>query len=53
MMEKAEYIKRFYFIKRTIESRKYILESADQDTFESRASRSRFETYTINQLRRH
>ncbi|EAL47933.2 hypothetical protein CL6EHI_174580 [Entamoeba histolytica] len=51
MMEKAEYIKGFYFIKRTIESRKTILESADQDTFESRAARSGLETYTINELR--
>lgn len=51
MMEKAEYIKGFYFIQRTIESRKYILESGDQETFENRAAKSGLETYIINELR--
>lgn len=51
MMEKAEVIKGFYFIQRTIESRKYILESGDQETFENRAAKSGLETYIINELR--
>ena len=51
LMNKADYIKGFFFLRNQIKIQQDILESLDQQTFDRRAAESGLEPYVINDLR--
>ena len=51
LMDKADYVKGFYFLRNQIQIQQDILRSLDQQTFDKRAAESGLEPYVINDLR--
>ena len=51
LMNRDDYVKGFYFLRKQIAVQKNILAARDQDTFDRRASESGLEPYIINDLR--
>lgn len=51
LMNEADYVKGFHFLRKQIEVQQAILASRDMNTFDKRASESGLETYIINDLR--
>ena len=51
LMDKADYVKGFYFLRNQIQIQQDILKSLDQQTFDKRAAESGLEPYVINDLR--
>lgn len=51
LMDKADYIQGFYFLRKQINIQKDILNSLDQNTFDKKSSESGLEPYIINDLR--
>lgn len=52
MLDKAEYVSGFNFLRHNVETRKQILASSDQETFDLRAASSGLESYIIGDLRK-
>lgn len=51
LMDEADYVKGFYFLRKQIAVQQSILAARDMNTFDKRASESGLETYIINDLR--
>ena len=51
LMNEADFVKGFYFLRKQIEVQQSILAARDMNTFDKRASESGLETYIINDLR--